>query len=143
MIDTHFKSEQNQFLHLDTDTETILSAPLYILLDFSIIIKIIIKPSNSQKQEKKRLDRDKDQKRREILNTQSPSFKCKKKVFTESPIIYLMKQSKLPYILPKIVSNLDIQLYLKQTTSPFYILDLTHSSWQVSLFNFLYKVLPK
>ena len=32
MIDTHFKSEQNQFLHLDTDTETILSAPLYILL---------------------------------------------------------------------------------------------------------------
>ena len=30
MIDTHFKSEQNQFLHLDT--ETILSAPLYILL---------------------------------------------------------------------------------------------------------------
>ena len=29
MIDTHFKSEQNQFLHLDT--ETILSAPLYIL----------------------------------------------------------------------------------------------------------------
>ena len=58
-------------------------------------------------------------------------------------IIYLMKQSKLPYILQKIVSNLDIQLYLKQTTSPFYILDLTHSSWQVSLFNFLYKVLPK
>ena len=31
MIDTHFKSEQNQFLHLDT--ETILSAPLYILLE--------------------------------------------------------------------------------------------------------------
>ena len=30
MIDTHFKSEQNQFLHLDT--ETILSASLYILL---------------------------------------------------------------------------------------------------------------
>ena len=30
MIDTHFKSEQNQFLHLDT--EEILSAPLYILL---------------------------------------------------------------------------------------------------------------
>ena len=27
----HFKSELNQFLHLDT--ETILSAPLYILLD--------------------------------------------------------------------------------------------------------------
>ena len=33
MIDTHFKSEQNQFLHLDT--ETILSAPLYILLDLN------------------------------------------------------------------------------------------------------------
>ena len=30
MIDTHFKSEQNQFLHLDTETN--LSAPLYILL---------------------------------------------------------------------------------------------------------------
>ena len=30
MIDTHFKSDQNQFLQLDT--ETILSAPLYILL---------------------------------------------------------------------------------------------------------------
>ena len=30
MINTHFKSEQNQFLHLDT--EVILSAPLYILL---------------------------------------------------------------------------------------------------------------
>ena len=30
MIGTHFKSEQNQFLHLDT--ETILSPPLYILL---------------------------------------------------------------------------------------------------------------
>ena len=32
MVDTHFKSEQNQFLHLDT--ETILSAPLYILLEY-------------------------------------------------------------------------------------------------------------
>ena len=31
MVDTHFKSEQNQFLHLDT--EAILSPPLYILLD--------------------------------------------------------------------------------------------------------------
>ena len=30
MSDTHFKSYQNQFLHLDT--EKILSAPLYILL---------------------------------------------------------------------------------------------------------------
>ena len=30
MIDTHFKSEQNQFWHLDT--ETIFSPPLYILL---------------------------------------------------------------------------------------------------------------
>ena len=30
MIDTHFKSEQNQFLHLDT--EKILSSPLYILI---------------------------------------------------------------------------------------------------------------
>ena len=30
MVDTHFKSEQNQFLHLDT--EAILSPPLYILL---------------------------------------------------------------------------------------------------------------
>ena len=30
MIDTHFKSKQNQLLHLDT--EKILSAPLYILL---------------------------------------------------------------------------------------------------------------
>ena len=29
MVDTHFKSEQNQFLHLDT--EAILSPPLYIL----------------------------------------------------------------------------------------------------------------
>ena len=35
MVDTHFKSEQNQFLHLDT--EKILSAPLYILLDYSLI----------------------------------------------------------------------------------------------------------
>ena len=33
MIDTHFKSEQNQFLHLDT--EKILSAPLYILLGYA------------------------------------------------------------------------------------------------------------
>ena len=31
MVDTHFKSEQNLFLHLDT--EKILSAPLYILLE--------------------------------------------------------------------------------------------------------------
>ena len=31
MVDTYFKSEQNQFFHLDT--ETILSPPLYILLD--------------------------------------------------------------------------------------------------------------
>ena len=30
MVDTHFKSKQNQFLHLDT--KKILSAPLYILL---------------------------------------------------------------------------------------------------------------
>ena len=30
MVDTHFKSEQNQLLHLDT--KKILSAPLYILL---------------------------------------------------------------------------------------------------------------
>ena len=30
MVDTHFKSEQNQFLHLDT--KKIFSAPLYILL---------------------------------------------------------------------------------------------------------------
>jgi len=33
MVDTHFKSKQNQFLHLDT--KKILSAPLYIFLDFS------------------------------------------------------------------------------------------------------------
>ena len=32
MVDTHFKSKQNQFLHLDT--KKILSAPPYILLDF-------------------------------------------------------------------------------------------------------------
>ena len=31
MIDTHFKSEQNQFLHLDT--KKILSSPQYILID--------------------------------------------------------------------------------------------------------------
>ena len=31
MIDAHFKSKQNQFLHLDS--EKILSAPLYILLE--------------------------------------------------------------------------------------------------------------
>ena len=31
MINTHFKSKQNQFWHLDT--EIILSPPLYILLD--------------------------------------------------------------------------------------------------------------
>ena len=36
MIDTQFKSEQNQFLHLDT--ETILSAPLYILLESHSIL---------------------------------------------------------------------------------------------------------
>ena len=35
MIDTYFKSEQNQFCHLDT--ETILSAPLYILLGLVFI----------------------------------------------------------------------------------------------------------
>ena len=34
MINTHFKSKQNQFWHLDT--ETILSPPLYILLGSNI-----------------------------------------------------------------------------------------------------------
>ena len=33
MIDTHFNSEQNQFLHLDS--EKILSSPLYKLLDLN------------------------------------------------------------------------------------------------------------
>ena len=37
MIDTHFQSEQNQFWHLDT--ETILSPPLYILLESSPHVK--------------------------------------------------------------------------------------------------------
>ena len=34
MIDTHFKIRQNQFLHLDT--EKILTAPLYILLNSKV-----------------------------------------------------------------------------------------------------------
>ena len=38
MVDTHFKSEQNQFLHLDT--EKILSAPPYILLALKYINKL-------------------------------------------------------------------------------------------------------
>ena len=35
MIDSYFKSWQNQFLHLDT--EKILSAPLYNLLEYKDI----------------------------------------------------------------------------------------------------------
>ena len=35
MTDKHFKSQQNQFLNLDT--EKILSAPLYILLDKNVM----------------------------------------------------------------------------------------------------------
>ena len=57
MIDAHFKSKQNQFLHLDTGT--ILSAPLYILLDHVQVkcsndthIKMLNLPSQSHKIEK-------------------------------------------------------------------------------------------
>ena len=44
MVDTHLKSYQNQFLHLDT--EKILSAPLYILLGSKV----------REKQEKKKAE---------------------------------------------------------------------------------------
>ena len=39
MVDTHIKSKQNQFFHLDT--KKILSAPLYILLGYSKFLKKI------------------------------------------------------------------------------------------------------
>ena len=43
MVDTHFKSEQNLFLHLDT--ETILSAPLYILLEQMWKVRRFVPPT--------------------------------------------------------------------------------------------------
>ena len=40
MVDTHIKSKQNQFFHLDT--KKILSAPLYILLASKAILTLIL-----------------------------------------------------------------------------------------------------